>query len=583
MKHFHRILAVLLGGLFFFLILMLPLASQKRFEKLCDNIFREEVGGNSLTLHYTVANPYAYGIDAGKVTLGTEMPSASDKKRLLKNFLAIQTIARGSLSAEAQKTYDLLQYSLGVRLDGLRFENLREPLTPSIGIQSQLPVLLAEYAFRSEQDVINYLKLLSCVPGYFDSILAVENKKLKSGTFMDSETAGELISYCEQFTAGREHHFLTETFRERLEKLKLSARKNSIYIEENASLLEKTIFTAYERLARFLKANENAGNKPCGLAAYPEGRNYYRWLLRSEVGTDADFPEIENLLEQALAKDARTIAALMKASPSLPSEREKLNFGAPSPSAFVNRLAHYTARDFPPVDDVSLTVFSVPESMEKHLSPAFYLVPPFDDRKNNVVYLNNGSLKNDLSFFTTLAHESYPGHLYQTVYESARNPHPIRRLLYFGGYTEGWATYAEQLSYFYAPVSHELASLLSAVRGMTLNLYSHLDLYIHAYAWTEEQCSAYLKTFGITGRESAHEIFLLVKQQPANYLKYYLGYLKICSLKEKAQNALGAEFNLKEFHEFILSCGPMPLELLEKLTEEWLHSSAFYANAADFS
>ena len=108
---------------------------------------------------------------------------------------------------------------------------------------------------------------------------------------------------------------------------------------------------------------------------------------------------------------------------------------------------------------------------------------------------------------------------------------------------------------------------------MTLNIYAHLDLYIHAYGWTEEDCAAYLKKFGITGAASAHEIFLLVKQQPANYLKYYLGYLEICKLRQRAEKTLGENFQLKEFHEFLLDYGPAPFSLLEKYMEEWLHSS----------
>ena len=126
------------------------------------------------------------------------------------------------------------------------------------------------------------------------------------------------------------------------------------------------------------------------------------------------------------------------------------------------------------------------------------------------------------------------------------------------------------MSCFYAPISEDLAALLSTIRSMTLNLYSHLDLYVHAYGWTEADCKDYLKKFGITNAGFVHDMFLLVKQQPANYLKYYLGYLEICSLKEKAKNCLGSKFDLKEFHEFILSYGPAPFSLLETYFKEWL-------------
>lgn len=582
MKRFRKFFPLLSGALFLLLLLFISATSPPRFRRLCDTVFQEEMSGNSLMLHYTVSDPKRYGIDESSVTLGTENRSLSDRLRLLYRFLSLQTIARGRLEKEDQKTFDLLQYTLGLQLEQFRFEHLAEPLTPSTGIQSQLPVLLAEYTFRNEQDIKNYLSLLSCVPEYFDSIIAAEQKKLQKQTFMDRETAGELIRFCRQFCTGKNDHFLAETFAERLETLKLPASVRESYLAQNNTLLETKIFPAYERLAAFLEKHQASGSSVNGLSGYKDGADYYRWLLRSEIGTEEPFEQIEQTLDHALAREIRTISALAKAHPALLKKKQQIFIDSSDPSALTKLLAAKTARDFPVIENVQLTIRNVPDSLEPHLSPAFYLIPPVDDWKENVVYLNQASLTNSLSFFTTLAHETYPGHLCQTVFEYSRSPHPVRRLLYFGGYTEGWATYAEQLSYFYAPVSKELAALLSATRAMTLNLYSHLDLYVHAYGWDEGRCRDYLKKFGITDQNAVHEMFLLIKQQPSNYLKYYLGYLEICKLKKEAQTVLKEQFQLKEFHEFLLNCGPMPFTMLEKELEEWLHSSGSF-NAAVFS
>lgn len=574
MKRHTKIFILSLCGLTLIGLLMLIFTSQSRFQKFCNEFFQEEMSGNTLTLHYTVTDPEKYGIDPSKITLGSyDFNKSAQKRSLIGKTLTLQTISREQLSKDLQKTYDLLKYSLKTELERLDYTLLEEPLVPSIGIQSQLPILLAEYSFSHEADVINYLTLLGCVPEYFDSLIALEEEKIEAGLFMDNATANELITYCEEFLSEKETHFLVETFAERLDSLTLDSQKKTSYITENASVLENSVFPAYEKLKSFLTENQNAGHNSDGLFYSPNGTDYYAWLLRSEIGVDHSFEEIESMLENALKKDAETIAALTKENPDVLSERQNITFDTSNPAALTAYLAKRAEHDFPEIPEVTVEIRDVPKSMEPHLSPAFYLVPPIDNSDENVVYLNNGYLKDNLSFFTTLAHESYPGHLYQTVFENSTNPHPIERLLYFGGYTEGWATYAEQLSYFYAPISEDLASLLSATRSMTLNLYSHLDLYIHAYGWTEEDCSAYLKKFGITNAASIHDMFLLVKQQPANYLKYYLGYLEICNLKEKAQSFLGNDFNLKKFHEFILSYGPAPFELLENYLEDWLKTS----------
>ena len=560
-------------GLLLSALLYFHFSSPKRFEIFCNELFLEEMSANSLTLRYTLENPEDYGITGHVITLGSfDIDQTKQKLWILRKSLFLSTISRGNLSKEQQQTFDLLKYSLKTEWESLDFLLLSEPLVPSIGIQSQLPVLLAEYRFTDEADVANYLTLLTHVPEYFDSLLKLEQQRCKAGLFTDEESVAELITYCTEFLASPQNHFLEKTFQERLENLRLPTQTTAAYLDEHTKILATMVFPAYESLKDFLITHKNDGTNKNGLYYFENGTDYYAWLLRSEVGNDRSFEEIEAMLDAALKKEATTIAKLTKDNPMLLEERQSIALSTKNPAGLTSYLSKRVGHLFPEIPEVDVEICDVPDALEPHLSPAFYLVPPLDDSSNNVVYLNNGYLNEGISFFTTLAHESYPGHLYQNVYETATNPHPVNRLLYFGGYTEGWATYAEQLSYQYAPISKDLASLLSATRSMTLNIYSHLDLYVHAYGWTDDQCASYLKKFGITGGATAHEMFLLVKQQPANYLKYYLGYLEICELRDRAKEALGDAFDLKEFHKFLLDYGPAPFEILEKDLNRWLKS-----------
>ncbi len=571
MKKRTKLLLLFISGLLLLGLLYLFLSSQARFLTFCDRFFIEEMESNALTMHYTVSEPEKYGIEYSEISLGTYDTDPSAQNRwLIRNYLTLKSIFRSQLSADLQKLYDSMKYSFQTEMNRLDFTLYEEPLVPSIGIQSQLPILLAEYAFENESDVVNYLSLLKCIPEHFDSIMALEEEKISEGLFMDETTAEELITYCKEFCTSAKTHFLISTFQERLSTLDLDSGKQADYIQENASILKTLVFPSYQKLQAFLETNKSEGQNADGLFYYPKGTDYYAWLLRSEIGIDHSFEEIEAELNNALKKDAKIIANLTKENPNLLSERQNIALDTSNPAGLTSYLSKRAASDFPEIPKVDLKICDVPDSMEAHLSPAFYLVPPIDNCEENVVYLNQGYLNGGISFFTTLAHESYPGHLYQTVYENSKNPHPAQRLLYFGGYTEGWGTYAEQMSYYYAPISEDMAALLSSTRAMTLNLYSHLDLYVHAYGWTEDDCMTYLKKFGITNAGSVHDMFLLVKQQPANYLKYYLGFLEICNLKEQARNCLGSNFDLKEFHKFILSYGPAPFDLLEIYFNDWL-------------
>ena len=136
--------------------------------------------------------------------------------------------------------------------------------------------------------------------------------------------------------------------------------------------------------------------------------------------------------------------------------------------------------------------------MEDYSSPAYYLTPPIDDMERNIIYINGKNTPDNLTLYTTLAHEGYPGHLYQTVYSqlylNQNNASHIRYLLHYGGFVEGWAYYVENLSYSYARDQVKDNAYASAYyeacrlnRNIHLCLYSLIDIAIHYDGATQEQ------------------------------------------------------------------------------------------------
>ena len=201
--------------------------------------------------------------------------------------------------------------------------------------------------------------------------------------------------------------------------------------------------------------------------------------------------------------------------------------------------------------------------MEEHLSPAFYMIPAIDNIGENVIYINQGHMGNDLTLFTTLAHEGYPGHLYQTVFYESTDPDPIRSLMDFGGYVEGWATYAEMGSYYLAPLSREQAVILQKNSSIILGLYALADMGIHYDGWSRMDAIAFFSNYGITDADTVEEIYELIIGSPANYLKYYIGYVEFLELKKDWVEEKGEKFSQKEFHEAVLEVGPAPFEIVE--------------------
>lgn len=542
-----------------------------RFEAFTNSLFIQEVSGNTLNLHYTLAHPENYQINPRTVTLGQVSPDNREKatEALTKYKNTLEKFPYEKLSRENRLTYDMLLLYFETELSLGENYLLEEVLGPSLGIQSQLPVLLAEYAFYDEQDILDYLQLLTCMEPYFQSILDFEREKAQAGYFMSDTTLERIVEQCSAFVTTCEDNYLTEIFQEKLSAFQdFSPQKREKYLSVHNQILTSHVFPAYQTLIEGLKDLKGSGKNPYGLAYFDHGKEYYQYLLQSQSGLYITPEEVKERLYQQLLSDSAAISRLLTADASL-AERFSQDIESFEPVSALLSLEKRYQEDFPPLEHVSYDVKYVHKSLEKFSSPAFYLTPPIDTNAPNTIYINQSSQTSNLELFTTLAHEGFPGHLYQTIYFSRTKPQDIRHLFSFGGYVEGWATYVESYAYGYSGIDANLAELCWRNRSINLCIYSLLDVGIHYYGWTPKEAGQFLSSFGIRNPAILQEIYQYIVETPGNYLKYYMGYLNFLDLKTEMQKKEASAFSLTAFHEKILNIGPVQFPVLRKyLLEE---------------
>ncbi len=541
------------------------------FENYTYNLFCEEVSGNTISLHYTLKNPAAYDIETTSVSLGNISTDSTAIGASAENALAVlRKYNRQKLSDQNQLTYDILEDTFSSVITHAKYTLYDEPLAPLTGTQSQLPVILSEYQFYSTEDIDIYLKLLAETPAYFQALLDFEREKSKQGLFMASYSVDAIIEECEAFIELGEKNYLYSTFHERINKLNLSDSQRKIYVEENDSRIKNAVFPAYLLLKEGLKELRTSGKNTHGLCYLPNGKEYYELLVAEETGSYRSISELKTLTESQITQDFVDMQTVLSAIPEEVSLESDLfspqgtTFDDSNPMSLLNTLREKMEGEFPDPPNVDIQIKYVTKPMEDYLSPAFYIIPPIDTPNENVIYINNGHINDDLSLFTTLAHEGYPGHLYQTTYFSAHNKNPLRELLDYGGYTEGWATYCEMLSYYYAPISDINASLFQKNSSAMLGLYALADIGIHYEGWTLTDTVAFFKEYGLTDASTVEDIYNLIIGDPGNYLKYYIGYVEFLELKKYAIEKWGNKFTQQEFHRVVLETGPVPFELLRK-------------------
>lgn len=541
----------------------------RRFEAYTKELFCQEVAGSTISLHYTLKNPEAYGIDHAPTTFGYCTTDTTAICASAENAIAVlHSFDRKRLSKKNRLTYDILENYMVSAHELAPYALYEEPLAPMTGTQAQLPVLLSEYQFYSQTDIDTYLELLTKAPEYFHSILEFEQAKSKSGLFMASYSADAIIDECQAFIDMGEQNYLYSSFEERLAAADLPDETKKAYIEANSEHIKNYIFPAYAELKEGLTALRETGKNNNGLCHLPNGRKYYELTVASETGSSRTIPELQQLTQGQMFTDLTAMQKILSPTAegaSVSSDLFKTQgtlLENPDPAAILAELENKLADNFPKPPKVNTEIKYVQKSMEEYLSPAFYMIPAIDNSADNVIYINKGHLPDDLSLFTTLAHEGYPGHLYQTTYYASKKPDPIRNLLNYGGYVEGWATYSEMMSYYYAPVSKEQATLMQKNTSVILGLYALADMGIHYEGWTLLDAVSFFRSYGITDTDTIEKIYDLIIADPANYLKYYIGYVEFLEMKKEALDMWGDDFSQEKFHKAVLDVGPAPFDLV---------------------
>ena len=537
------------------------------FDQFINDIFETEVTENTINLHFTISDPEKYGITDYPVTLGDLSNDAmSDSNARLENYLSgLSSFSYTELTLNQQLTYDILENYFQLQLDMADMYLYDELLRPSTGVQAQLPILYEEYSFNSKKDVEDYLKLLALTDEYFDQIISFEKEKADAGLFMSDFACQNIIDQCNAFIADSDNHYLIETFNTRIDKLTgLTQSEKDHYRLQNEKMLHEHIFPAYENLAAALTDLLGSGTNENGLCYFPEGKQYYEYLLAYNTGASESIKTLENMISNERVKVLQESSDLTTENPELWELASEAVLTPTDSVTTLNHLKEVMLDDFPAPPETGYTVNYIDDCVADYLAPAFYVIAPIDDYSHNSIYINETTDTTNISYFTTLAHEGFPGHLYQTVMTYESGIEPVRSILNYSGFVEGWATYVEFQSYHYAGLDDDVATILELNQDATLSLYASTDIGIHYEGWTLEDTKKFWNNYGITNDDAIESIFKLIVEEPTHYLKYYIGFLKFEELKKETSLKNIKDYNDKSFHQAVLSIGPAPFDIVDK-------------------
>lgn len=560
------------------------LKEQQEFEQYLDDYFKDVVTDDTLTYNYTIRDGADYGLEEPEVTLGdpgmTAEEIGQDKEEFEGWVKKLDAIDRSCLTEDQKLTYDVLdeyfEVSAGI------FDNvyLYEPFSPMRGLQANIATNFTDYRFDDKGDVERYIELLGQIPDYFAEYLDFEQEKSEKGYFMSDAVCDKVISQCKDFVADKENHFMVTTFNDNIDALDfLTDEEKAEYKEANKQAVVNSLLPAFENVAAVLSGLKGTGTNDGGICNYDGGKEYYEYLLKNFAGTAKSPEEVIDMLDTELQKLMVSLYQYYLGNQaayeyfaanydSIFAETDQM-----TASEMVDKMMETASEHYPDAGTINYKAEALDKNLETIMDDvlAYYMAPAIDDPDNNLIRVNG--LHTD-GMWTTLAHEGYPGHMLQNAYYMSTDPEPVRTLMNFLGYKEGWAMYACYDSLYYYEYEEPeygdtIAALYQLNDEMSYLMMGRVDLGINYEGWTLQDTADYLTKNGMDG-SAAQELYTTMVGDPAVYQSYSTVYYEMKELRDYAEEKMGDDFDLKTFNTIILETGPCQFDILKEQVDKKL-------------
>ncbi len=533
---------------------------QTKFDDFLKQEFTDTLAGSKISAHFSVEDLGAYGLEDMEVSLGTV--EAYDFDALKTSISTMKSFNRDLLTENQKSYYDRYLWMLELNAEYEGLEDFAFIFSVNSGINANLITIFTEYVLRSEEDIQDLIVYLNETRSYFGECLSMTQKHVDKGIIQSDYAIDAIIDQCNRFLDAKENEII-KVVSNRIDAFEpLSYDKKQAYKKQVRDAVNTSVIPAYQDVVKYFTALKGTQKNNGALCNWADGKKYYEVLLKDNCSADITVKEAKKLLEDAIDDSILEMVKIMQKNPDAYDELYyTLDINANE--ALID-LQEKIQENYPEAADVKYVVDYLDPSIAGEYIVAYYLIPPVDNFKENVIRVNPSCT----DLYSTLAHEGYPGHLYQNTYALEHNYHPIANVLNYIGYTEGWAVYVEMDSYNMMDVhlSKDAITLAQMNTYLSHYLVCLADIMVHYEGATKEDVEDYMYQYGMDGAY----IYEVVLQEAGTYLPYGMGYLQMSALQQKAEKALGKKYQAKEFHEVVLNAGDCSYDYLEQQVDEYI-------------
>ena len=587
MKKLKRTAALVLSALMALTLTACGARSQVEEQQAFDAFMHEQfvaaMQDDYLTAHVFLENPQDFGVDTSQMVVRINEGISAENTRenvrqMQRTREELQRFEREKLTAEQQDTYDLYLYQLdlGIESGADRFMYYGTLLEPMTGVHAQIPTLLADLQLRDEEDVQNLPELVKSVGPLFDSIIAFTREQADAGLLMLN--IDEVSAYCKELVGKGEQGATLSAMQRNVDAAGfLSPQAKQAYKQQIAQAYTQAFLPAYQRLYEAVEALRGKPNNALGLAQFSDGKAYYELLFKYKTGSSRSIEEVKQQFSQMQKGALQKIQRVLLFNPSALDAFMDYQTPYRTFDDMLKALETFTEGNFPRIADVSYEIKPLDSDLAVAGIAAYFNLPAIDGTANRQIRVNTSSdaaSVDSLDVFGTVAHEGFPGHMFQTAYAYEKLSDPWRKALAdFSGYQEGYATYVELMAPQYLEdIPDDVVTLQQQNAIFNFCVTALADIGIHYEGWNEAQVKAYLRQYGVDWEQGGEEAFRQIQSNPGAFLPYYVGYMEFAALREQAETALGDAFDEVAFHEAILQSGSAYFDIVKRNVEAYIQS-----------
>ena len=550
----------ILGSFLMISSILTPIHAKESFSDFEDELFQEMMSEDYTTLHFSLRDYQKYGIEKPDVNIGDASwddyeDNVEDCDEYLKK---LQSFDYDSLSETEQKDYRTIAFYLERNKELNSYPYFDWAFNSAEGVIDNLLTTFTEFVFYEKEDIDDYLATLASVPAYLDQCLENTKKQAAKGYFLTDAMLKATEDAIEKFVDKKDDNELIKIFDENIDAFDgLSAEEKEAYKKKNREIVLNAYIPSYEKVAEELQKLKGSRKADYNVSSLDGGSEYYAALARYKTSIDADVETILDICTQYIEKSVDELYDIMQNHSEV--TEETLDFDS-AEDVLSYLEGHLDA--FPVLDKVYYNVQYLDPSVANDSIVAYYLSPPVDDMRDNVIKINGDNVSDVLDLYTTLAHEGFPGHLYQTNYYIQQQPSLLRTQLTMMGYQEGWGMFAEGQALHVSGLSEYASEYQKINIELNYVLSAAVDLGVNGLGWSTKDVSKYLDRLDLNS-SIAKDLYDFATLQPGTILPYGVGVAMLELLENKAKNALGNDFDQKAFNEVLLNDGNRPFEVVE--------------------